>query len=205
MFETTAVSVRLKKECANFINSFFKNKQEFMRKAIEHYSSLAMIRLQEPQGGVAVNFYTGGYGMVQYYWNYYKGRQFIVVTNESGFDFQRQPTQFRDKIFEKLKITTDEEVDFYVQYKAETIQHENLGYSKTLWHHDKFACWSFESNSFTKGLISEEAITEMVETMNMHNSHYILNREAFVYEKLYSAQAEWEELPSLKCKTIKGL
>lgn len=215
MFENTAISVRLKKSCAKFISGFFTNKQEFMRRAIEHYCEVAMERILRPQGGACINFYTGGYGMVQYYWNYYKGRQFIVITNESGFEFQRHSVEFRDKIFEKLKITSDEVVDFYVPYRAVVVKPEHFkGYTEELdhfrviWRHDKFTLWDFESKiskSRADDVIPDELLVEMMRLMNCHNSHYVLNRHAFVYERLYGSKVEWEDLPSLKCKQIIGV
>ncbi len=202
MFDTTAVSVRLKKTCASFIAEFFTNKQEFMRKAIENYCELSMVRVLQPQGGASINFYQGGYGVVQYYWNYYNGRQFIVITNESGIAFQNQPDKFREKIFEQLKVQKNEVIDFYIPCKADIVNANNR--SMAIWRIDEFSLWDFENNSFyhREDRFTNEVIIEMLQLMNCHNSHYLLNRHAFVYEHLYNASSEWEELPSIKCKSI---
>ena len=212
MFENTAVSVRLKKTCAKFIAEFFTNKQEFMRRAIEHYCEVSMERIQHPQGGVSINFYEGGYGMVQYYWNYYKGRQFIVITNESGFPFQEHAIEFRTKIFEKLKITSNEIIDFYVPYRAVVVKPDHyeereLDHVRVIWRRDVFLLWDFEArmSKDRSDAISDEVLVEMMHLMNCHNSHYVLNRRAFVFENLYNATIEWENLPSLKCKRIVGV
>ena len=200
MFESTAVSVRLKKSCAQFIEEFFSNKQAFMRRAIEYYCEIAMVRTQHPQGGVSLNLYNGGYGMVQYYWNYYNGRQFIVITNESGFAFQDHAIDFRTKIFEQLKITSNELVDFYIPHE----QNELGQSSKDRAHRTSLTLWDFEENKAVtrQNAIPDESLVEMIGLMNYHNSNYSLNRDAFVIEKLYNANVDWEDLPSLKCKLI---
>jgi hypothetical protein len=206
MFGSTAVSVRLKKECADFISEFFANKQEFMRKAIETYCEAAMVRLLHPQGGASFNFYEGGFGMVQYHWNYYKGRQFIVITNEAGYDFQRNPSCFKDEIYKLLKIQENEEVDFYVPSDVVRLTSEDGKYSKLMWKKDKFAYWDFENKCFGRGgNVPLTSISGMIELMNMHNSHYLLNRKAFIYEKIYDGVTlEWEDEPSIHCKSITG-
>jgi hypothetical protein len=177
-----------------------------MRKAIETYCEAAMVRLLHPQGGASFNYYQGGYGIVQYHWNYYKGRQFIVITNEAGHDFQRNPKHFKDEIYKSLKIQESEEVDFYVPIEVVRLSSDDGKYSQLIWKKDKFAYWNFESDAVDNGgNVPLIAIPEMIELMNMHNSHYVLNRQAFIYEKLYKGiTLEWEDEPSLNCKSIKG-
>lgn len=192
--KTFVRGIRIRKECDDYIGECFPNRTEFMRKAVEYMADASIKRVYEPMGFVGFNK-INVHGCVRYYWGYYLGRQFVLVVNGMGADFLKFPEEYRKLINEALYIQPGEEVDYYYQYKI------NSG----IWSDKHYAQWDFNNQCLKTGVINEANLVEMRELMDMHDSHFILSRKAFVYERLYGATIEWDESAPFadRCKHIK--
>lgn len=161
------------------------------------------VRVNQPRGCVGV-FSNGLYGIVQYYWNYYNGRQFIVINNESGLlDFKREATGFVTKILDQLNISEKEDFDLYVQNDAVVIKDPELvGYKLIFWKRSNYTGFDIKNNCSKKNPIPDQSIIAMLDSFNINSSNYCLNRRAFLKNDDVGVTIEWEPLPSLNCKTI---
>lgn len=203
MFENTAVSVRLKKECAKFISEFFPNKQDFMRKSIELMAETSIKRVYQPMGFVGFNR-VNAHGCLRYYWSYYLGRQFVLVINAFGADFLKFPKEYKELINEALCIQPGEEIDYYYQTKIDHYFSKTTEIDKLIWNDEHYMQWDFKNGCAKKGIVSSENLVEMRDLMDRHDTHFTLDRKAFVYERLYGATTEWDESAPFgdRCKRI---
>lgn len=190
-------TIRVRKESDEYIGKHFPNKTEFMRQAIEFMADAATKRAYNPMG--FVGFHTmNSFGCVHYYWGYYLNRQFVLVINAYGKDFYQNPEEYKRLIEKDLGIQPNEEVDYYAQYKASTYTSDDnfngAGKRGIVWSDDHFSLWNFKENHWqSDALIKPDELAEMKRLMDMHNSHFILSRQAYIYERLYGATVEWDE------------
>lgn len=202
--KTFVRTIRINKECDEYIGEHFPNKTEFMRKSIEFMAETSIKRIYEPMGFVGFNK-INVHGSVRYYWGYYLGRQFVLVVNALGADFLKFPVEYKELINKALCIQPGEEVDYYYQYKVNTYTCEATNDKRIIWSDEHYGQWDFNNQCLKTGVISSENLVEMRRLMDMHDSHFILNRKAYVYERLYGATTEWDENAPFaeRCKNIK--
>jgi len=193
MFESVSTSVRLKTSYAKFITQFYKNKQKFMREAIEHYTAVTMRRVLEPVGAVAFHN-NHGFGCASYYWNYYQGQQFIVIVNRGMQGCSNRWEEFLPLIYEKLQILQSEEIDFYVPCLEGKID---------IWDNFNFKLFK-NGEVYDNTKIPSQHLCEMINHMNKLSTHYNRNGKAFVMEQLQDFVADWEDYPSLHCKSLRS-